>query len=478
MEDSLDILIKKFIANNCSKEEAEYVIDKLLREPVLIEQYFSVNEWDDILANENIQLSTQSRKRIEKVVFEKVSYKKRITYYIQYAAAACILFLIIFSSSQFYFKDRESNKMGATTTLIKKPSVDTKKVYVNTSAYAKEIQLPDGSVVQLNSHSSITLKSSFLSKRDIFLNGNAYFIVAKDKNHPFTVYENGIAVTALGTEFWVRSDKSTVTVYLHEGKVVVKSTDADFHFKATTLLPGQDFSVNKEDRITILNLNKQLPNSVAVATAGFIKEKSSININGDTMEFYYTPIYKVLETLEDYFDVKIISEKKKSSAGNQFTGKVYLKDSVELILNKISEINDIDFHILFNKKIRQDSVNMHENIRTQVSVNLQKNISAELNSLPLSAKKASPHVFTDTYRFSPAINITNDYIAFEYVPLSLVFQTLADYYQTDIEYKGTSKNQFTGKAYHQASVEKFIKNICKINSLKYSKKENKIIIYE
>ena len=42
-------------------------------------------------------------------------------------------------------------------------------------------------------------------KREIFLKGEAKFIVAKNKKKPFTVYTGMLATTALGTIFTVKT---------------------------------------------------------------------------------------------------------------------------------------------------------------------------------------------------------------------------------------------------------------------------------
>ncbi|ANH82217.1 hypothetical protein A8C56_15725 [Niabella ginsenosidivorans] len=68
------------------------------------------------------------------------------------------------------------------------------------------ITLPDGSRVWINAATRLTYDHSFGEKtRSVFLTGEAYFEVAKDKQHPFIVHTATADVRAVGTSFNVRS---------------------------------------------------------------------------------------------------------------------------------------------------------------------------------------------------------------------------------------------------------------------------------
>lgn len=66
-----------------------------------------------------------------------------------------------------------------------------------------EVELSDGTLVYLNSGTKIKYPVKFLNtgKREVFIEGEAYFKVAKDKSHPFVVNSDQVAVEVLGTEF-------------------------------------------------------------------------------------------------------------------------------------------------------------------------------------------------------------------------------------------------------------------------------------
>ncbi len=86
------------------------------------------------------------------------------------------------------------------------------------------IQLPDGSQVWINSGSTLTY-DNFLraNNREVQLNGEAYFDVVKDPEHPFIVHTSGIDIKVLGTAFNVKAYKteSTIEATLIHGSIEV-----------------------------------------------------------------------------------------------------------------------------------------------------------------------------------------------------------------------------------------------------------------
>jgi len=102
--------------------------------------------------------------------------------------------------------------------------------------------LPDGSDVWINAGTSITYNQDYGKKdRIIHLEGEAYFDVAKDEEHPFIVKTSGINVQALGTKFNVKAypDEKTISATLEEGKINVSIGDKTGKIK-TVLLTSKE----------------------------------------------------------------------------------------------------------------------------------------------------------------------------------------------------------------------------------------------
>ncbi|MFI1745667.1 FecR family protein [Thalassobellus sediminis] len=114
-----------------------------------------------------------------------------------------------------------------------------------------EVKLSDGTIVHLNSGSSLKYPVNFIEgeNRIVFLNGEAYFSVTKDVKHPFIVNAEGLNVKVFGTKFNVSSyseDKET-NVVLVEGSVGMYANNETTK-EGTILVPGTKGSFNKIDQ--------------------------------------------------------------------------------------------------------------------------------------------------------------------------------------------------------------------------------------
>ena len=86
----------------------------------------------------------------------------------------------------------------------------------------KEIGLPDGSIVHLNTDSALQVAFSGIERGVVLSRGEAYFEVVKEPGgRPFVVYSRGTQVRVVGTKFNVRARESGTDVIVSEGKVEV-----------------------------------------------------------------------------------------------------------------------------------------------------------------------------------------------------------------------------------------------------------------
>jgi transmembrane sensor len=83
----------------------------------------------------------------------------------------------------------------------------------------RTVQLPDMSLVRLNSDSRVRLNFEGAERTVTLLRGEVYFDVAKDPVRPFRVRVGDIVLTALGTAFDVYARPNGTTVTVTEGRV-------------------------------------------------------------------------------------------------------------------------------------------------------------------------------------------------------------------------------------------------------------------
>lgn len=92
----------------------------------------------------------------------------------------------------------------------------------------KTIDLPDGSVIEMNTNSALEIVYSADARRVSLVHGEAYFNVEPDSERPFSVHAEDRAITAVGTEFMVRVREQIVDVVVAEGRVALAITNGAF----------------------------------------------------------------------------------------------------------------------------------------------------------------------------------------------------------------------------------------------------------
>lgn len=107
-----------------------------------------------------------------------------------------------------------------------KPSSVSYSVITTPLGQRSVVQLSDGSKVWLNAGSKLKYPDQFNSKlREVFLEGEAFFNVAKNAQMPFIVHTSDINIRVLGTEFNVKSypDEGIIETTLVSGAVDIES---------------------------------------------------------------------------------------------------------------------------------------------------------------------------------------------------------------------------------------------------------------
>ena len=121
------------------------------------------------------------------------------------------------------------------------------------------LTLADGTEVWLNAETEIRYPVQFTGdKRVVYLDGEAYFTVAPDKNKPFTVVSTHASVSVLGTQFNFRAypDERDVQTTLVSGSVIMQSEKYKQQIK---LVPGEQGVLEKNSaKLTKQKVNTYL----------------------------------------------------------------------------------------------------------------------------------------------------------------------------------------------------------------------------
>lgn len=229
----------------------------------------------------------------------------------RFSAAAAFLFMSMLSAYLVY--DKFSTVDDVTYTEVTTP-------YGSKSTFT----LPDGSQVCLNSGSAIKYASNMsdAEERVVNVEGEAFFKVKSDKEHPFIVNAGNLKVTATGTSFNVRSyeTSSREHVALLDGVVDVVSGDWN-----CTLEPGQTAVFDKSCGSSVIDL------SSAADFCSWVEGK---------LVFSGVKLSDILDRLEEVYSVEIILD---GSVENCTCYATFSNESIDRILTLLSHIVPIKY---------------------------------------------------------------------------------------------------------------------------------------
>ncbi len=197
----------------------------------------------------------------------------------------------------------------------------TQTVSVYAQSNIRNISLPDGTRITLNRYSSITYPKKFKERREVSLNGEAYFEVEHDSRHPFVVNTSTIKVEDLGTRFNISAyrESSTIRTELIEGSVNVID---NIHRKSLLLKPGETALYNKKSQQLSQQRVKHISEDIAWRNGSFVFEYSSIS--------------EVAERLSNSFNVTIkITDH--SLANYHINAKFCHKEDLKTILDVLQQ---------------------------------------------------------------------------------------------------------------------------------------------
>lgn len=219
-----------------------------------------------------------------------------------------------------------------------------------------EITLPDGSHVWLNAGSKLRYNPGFgYQNRNLSLDGEAFFKVAKNKALPFIVKTSDISIKAVGTEFNVKAyqNEGTIEALLVEGKIsITRNGLKKESFGEITLVPNQKATFVKEktsfDIADIKSFKEELPSKIKVETGkvyilpkidpspAIAWKENRMIIRGEAME-------SLIIKLERKYDVKIKIESEYLQ-NFRFSGTLE-NETLQQVLDVIKLSAPIDYEI-------------------------------------------------------------------------------------------------------------------------------------
>lgn len=203
-----------------------------------------------------------------------------------------------------------------------------------------KILLADGTQVWINSGSKLVYPSNFTgTKREVFLEGEAYFEVSTDKNKPFFVKTDNFQVKVLGTKFGVQAyknepDQNTV---LLEGKVSLSNGKGIFT-EEQELMPNQKAVISGQDKTISISNVRDAQNYIAWIHGYLNLEDENFQGLANRISRYYNMEIEINSTVPN----------------RRLSGKLDLKEDPTRILDGLSKIFNIKYEQKGDKIIVHD----------------------------------------------------------------------------------------------------------------------------
>jgi transmembrane sensor len=292
-------LLKRYLDNSCTDDERKII-----------------DQWYILLDNENVDLSEKEMDEVESRLWNKLQPAskekmavpisgKRKSFIWKYAAAACLLGVMLVSGMLWFNYKGNASQAGTLMAAKVKEGLFEQS---NTGHTPDSLKLEDGSIVVIYPGSKLAYPKHFAAgKREVFLEGEAFFKVAKNPNRPFFVYNNNIVTQVLGTSFDIRGKNGQVEVAVKTGRVAVYENKEQITLdevqqksNGVIITPNQKVTYYQEERHFITSIVDQpvpVPKGSKSAEAHFVYNE--------------TPLYKVLDDLEDIYELEIVLENEK-----------------------------------------------------------------------------------------------------------------------------------------------------------------------
>ena len=309
-------IILHYIQGDYTKSEAEYFF-KALREGTVdsdLMNEMAEKVWQDSQSSGSYTLDENRRYQQEAYRLLENRGVSKSRFHISYrwvTSVAAILIILL-----------------AIPLLLNRPflSSATDELLSMTTSYGetKEIELPDGTSVMLNSCTTIEYPKQFSGDtREVTIKGEGFFHVKPNKEKPFIIQTDRFRVRVLGTVFNVKNYAydETLEVDVESGKVQVDFQDAMLRLRAN-------------ERIRIER-----------STGDFMKEKDIHEVapwrNGS---FYFNNmlIQDVAKDLERKYGCRIYFEEGQTFV-NRITGKHEI-GSLDQVLQSVCFVTGLKYH--------------------------------------------------------------------------------------------------------------------------------------
>jgi len=201
-----------------------YWVEVMENNPEKADEINKARDLVRILSSQKVFSDNEGKEKIWRVIQARTDESKSVRYLnmtkqliVRYRGVAAVLFATVLMAGAGWAG------FGIRSEMIKSDENVFTTIY-SPAGQKTEVTLPDNSKVLLNSKTTLRYSSAFnVKNRDIYLNGEAFFDVAK-KSIPFEVKTPAINIKVLGTAFNVKcyDDEEVVEATLVRGSMKIE----------------------------------------------------------------------------------------------------------------------------------------------------------------------------------------------------------------------------------------------------------------
>lgn len=310
-KNNIENLIVRYLSAEISEDENKELFDWINHSAQNKSDFIAIKDiWDSsrkISDHADEQLAVFYKRQYLKSRDSKIVFIKRTL-----SVAAILLMAFIINN----LVPRTTNK-----------SIDSIQVFSVPLGSRSKVLLADGTEVNLNSGSELTISEAFTSRnRTATLTGEAFFNVKTDPNHPFIVRTDNFDIKVTGTRFNVcayKEDKQSTTT-LTEGKIELQIQNSN---KVVNINPGEKFSLD----------NKKHDYSLAIADV----EQETAWKSGEFI-FKKIMLIDLTKRLERWYDVKLTFSDDRL-ASFSYSGRFKNQETIWQILDALKLTSPIDY---------------------------------------------------------------------------------------------------------------------------------------
>ena len=197
----------------------------------------------------------------------------------------------------------------------------------------KECELPDGTLVYLNSGSVMRIPSNFnIKAREVSLSGEAFFLVKHNELKPFAIHSGKLVITDIGTSFNVKAypEEKLINIAVESGSVKVEKATAHRRLEtfANALVHNQGLIYNEKNNSHILT-------QMDAGSMSLWKQ--------NVLRFDNASFEEISHSLERWYNINVKVEHG-SYSNNRYTIS-FNNEPVSKVLSVLAKLSGMTYHI-------------------------------------------------------------------------------------------------------------------------------------